>query len=596
MKGHLPFRSVEEWKSALMTLPESNFFELLRSVFGNIKTPFSKQRLLDDLFILLSRNEIRNTIAAYIDEQDHKIMAAVALLNEPAPADMESFFTGEFNRAELHALIINLEERLIVYRFREDEILRLSLNPVLETVLAPFAADTGPLFPCHADEKPVLLDNRKASAWIPDGRLMAALFVFLQGEEELYRTENVIRKKVLDDGKKYFPSLDLDLAIRALLRLGLFRRDVSVFSGHDGEYQSEERNIVSCADKIADYIDLSSMERQAYWTAGVYLCQNEAEQDAHNGTAPDFGGAPRFSRNRQRVLASFIHRFWQLLDPAKSYPENTLRRFINLIERDNAGTGKAWGSTLLDRVREPPLPFEPFIAAMEMTGLLIKTGTGWKPGSVQNEPAEKGASPKKPVIVMDSASSFVLYPEISFADAMALSTFCSIKENDGTAIVFELTRESVVRGFDQGMKASDMLELLDRLSLKRLDTNLAWTLKEWESRYAGVSLNQGIILTLAEDRRYLAEARPVSSLIERELAPGVYLLSSSDRAEAARALKKAGVDIIAQPPVGAASGKFTYSKSFSTFPYLGSDKDEIALFQGKGKEKASRSASASQKE
>ena len=66
--SHTPFRPVDDWKSALMTLPDNSFFELLRSVFGNIKTPFNKQRLMEDLFNLLSRDEIRKTIAAYIDE------------------------------------------------------------------------------------------------------------------------------------------------------------------------------------------------------------------------------------------------------------------------------------------------------------------------------------------------------------------------------------------------------------------------------------------------------------------------------------------------------------------------------------------------
>jgi hypothetical protein len=90
------FRSIGEWKSALMILPDSNFLQLMRSVFGNIKTPFTKQRLLDDLFVLLSREEIRKTIASYLDEQDHRIIAAVALLKVPSPGVLKSFF---FRRA-----------------------------------------------------------------------------------------------------------------------------------------------------------------------------------------------------------------------------------------------------------------------------------------------------------------------------------------------------------------------------------------------------------------------------------------------------------------------------------------------------------------
>jgi hypothetical protein len=95
-----------------------------------------------------------------------------------------------------------------------------------------------------------------------------------------------------------------------------------------------------------------------------------------------------------------------------------------------------------------------------------------------------------------------------------------------------------------------MLELLGRLSGSRLDGSLGWTLKDWEKRYTAVSLHQGLVLTLAEDMRYLAEAEPVASLISRTLGPGIYLLAQAGRSEAAAALRKAGVDIIAQPPLG----------------------------------------------
>jgi hypothetical protein len=97
-----------------------------------------------------------------------------------------------------------------------------------------------------------------------------------------------------------------------------------------------------------------------------------------------------------------------------------------------------------------------------------------------------------------------------------------------------------------------MLELLGRLSGSRLEESLGWTLKDWESRYSSVSLYEGLILTLAEDRRYLAETGPVASLIKKTLAPGVYLLSGAVKAEAALVLKKSGVDIVACPGLPAA--------------------------------------------
>jgi hypothetical protein len=127
---------------------------------------------------------------------------------------------------------------------------------------------------------------------------------------------------------------------------------------------------------------------------------------------------------------------------------------------------------------------------------------------------------------------------------------------------FELTRDSAVRGFSRGMDASSMLELLNRLTRGRIDKNLGWTLKDWETRYFGVSLHQGIVMSLAPERRYLAEA--MAPLIARILAPGVYLLSVTEKSEAVKWLEKSGVDIIAQPPLLA--GEIREESRMSPYP------------------------------
>jgi len=555
-----PLRPVDHWKSAIMALPESNFFELLRSVFGNIKTPFSKHKLLEDLFAFLSKKENQKTIAAFIGEQDHKVIAATALLNEPETGNLEYFFAGEMTDAELQAVIINLEERLILYRFRDEKIMRLALNPVLEEVLAPFIADTNPLFRSYPKEDnagtEATLPEKCRSSYISDPRIMTALFAFIIEEEELFKGEAgtepkglksqgtlpELRKKVSDSVKKTFPELDFELMVNNLIQMGLFSRT--------------DRLLVPNREKIAEYSELSDSERQEYWAAGLFVCFKESEKSSHNSHSDWDAFSFSFSWSRLRTIASSIHRFRTLLDPDRLYPELTIKRLWDLLEERNGGLANQWPS---------------FLSVMEKTGLLEAKSISEKEGTFWLIPPEKpeGHSAGEPVIVMDTAFSFILYPEISFADAMALSAFCSIKECTGALISFELTSKSAVRGFDQGLDAKDMMELLDRLSEKRLDPNLDWTLKEWEKRYTGVSIHQGIVLTLTEDNRYLAKAGPVSHLIGKTLAPGVYLLSTEERSTVVRALHKAGIDIVAQRPEEAESAGLRRGGSFrNSFPRL----------------------------
>jgi hypothetical protein len=171
---------------------------------------------------------------------------------------------------------------------------------------------------------------------------------------------------------------------------------------------------------------------------------------------------------------------------------------------------------------------------------------------------------------MDTPFSCLIYPGISFADALSLGSFAIVRET-GAAVRFELTRESAIRGFDRGFTAAAMGDLLNRLSGNRVSELLIWTLKDWEQRYAEVSLYEGIVLSLSGDRRYLAEAEPIASLITRIIAPGIYLLSTPETREAAEALRKAGVDIFAQhrgPPHRGDPGLFNEDAAVGRYsPY-----------------------------
>ncbi|MDR2111344.1 MAG: hypothetical protein LBP32_08570, partial [Spirochaetaceae bacterium] len=549
------FRSPEAWKSALMTLPDGSYFELMRSVFGNIKTPFNKQRLMDDLAVFLSRREIQETIAAYLDHADIKVIAAIAVLDEPAPGELESFFAGEFTYAELHGLLLNLEERLILYRFKEKGLYRLALNPLLEPVLAPFIEDKRCLLSSFSpetdgpEEAPV-----PAAAVHVDDCVLAALFAFAAGGEGFFKAEGGFRKKVLEEGRLLFPGLDPECAMGGLQCLGLLR--------------PEEDRFIQDDQKLAFFKKLSSRERLEYFAAGMAIYLNKDELSF-----------PYFQRNRGQTLARLIHALGAALEPDRRYPRIQLQRILDVLKREDAEAGffrnpEGDPPESPDSAKPRPAPagrtgggrslFDLIPEVMERAGLLEPAAPGvWRAGTAVPPPGD-GVPPEnpspgdtagtgRPVLAMDTAFSCILYPEITFADALSLAAFCSVRET-GTAVRFEISRESAVRGFDRGIGSGDMLVLLDRLSGNQVGDNLRWTLKDWETRYSGVSLYQGIVLTLAEDRRYLAETGALAALITRTLSPGVYLLSAVEKAEAVQVLQKAGIDIIAQPSPGMGQG------------------------------------------
>jgi hypothetical protein len=521
------FRPPEDWKSALLTLPDNSYFELMRSVFGNIKTPFNKQRLVDDLGSFLSRKDIQEIMAAYIDQRDAKVIAAIAILEEPAPGELETFFAGELSFAELRSVLLNLEERLILYRFHDRDpadpggssgIRRLALNPLVEPVLRPIIENRSVLFPWE----PLAAAGGSAPQGFRDDRVLAALFAFVAGEGDFFKIEGGIRKKVLDDGKALFDGLDLEVLAGGLEALGLARQ------GAEGS----EGGMVLEGAKLRRFKDLSYAERREYLAAGI--CAAGGALSLHK-------------RSRIQSLAGFIAAFMGLLRTDRQYPKATLVRLADMLERSGFGRrGELFGALALDEGGARPgdrVFFDSMLEALGIVGLLCRGSDG---AYFYPPPPEQGSSEGAAVIAMDTAFSCILYPEIGFDDAFTLALFSLVRET-GAAVRFELTRESVVRGFDLGLDGDCMIALLDRLSGNQVEQNLRWTIKDWETRYSGVSLFQGMVLSLAEDRRYLAEAEPVASLISRTLAPGVHLLAAEGRAGAIQALRRAGIDIVAQP-------------------------------------------------
>ncbi|MCL2185476.1 MAG: hypothetical protein FWB86_06455 [Treponema sp.] len=518
------FRPVSFWKSACISMPDNSFFELLRSVFGKIKTPFNKQQLLNDLEHFLLREDIQKTISAYIDENDSKIITAVALFGEPSPGQLENFFSNDFSNAELQDLIVNMEERFLIYRFIEDKsnpvCNRLALNPVLKTVLFPFTKNTSMLFPFfNSSAEKELLCSTKI---IFNDLVLAGILSFASQWQPFYKAEG-IRKRVIEAGKTCFQEINLNNIIGGLLVLGLFYID--------------NENLVCDMKHLNEFNSLSIRERKEYYAASLAIYKESYSLYSVNHTQI----LPPLYKNKIREIINWIHSFIDTLKTDYQYPESTLKKILEIIKTQTA----------LDTRNGFNINSSALAEAMEHTGLIINTTPNAEKGkkifSIANTQEKKHAEHdnEKALIAFDSNISILVYPEISFCDAISLSSFMNIKEY-GTISRFELDRDSVLRAFNNNINSEEIISLLNKLSCKKADETLIWNLKDWEKRYGEVSLKKGVILKLSEEHRYLTETMPLSELIIETLAPGLYLLDESSNENAAEALRNAGIDIIAQ--------------------------------------------------
>ena len=505
MKNEI-FRPVKFWKSACITMPDNSFYELLRSVFGKIKTPFNKQQLLNDLEAFLLREENQKTIAAYIDQNDAKIIAAAALFGEPVLQQLIDFFSDEFGYAQLQDIIVNLEERFILYSFIEEKTPRLALNPVLKSVLLPFTADVSMLFPAVQEK----ISAAAPKACVNDF-MVAGLYSFAFRHEAFFKPDGSIRKKVIDEGKTVFSGIDFEKTIGALRVLGLF-------------YDDAEK-LVPEEIYFDDFRLLTARERNEYCAAALLV------YDELN-SSPEI--LPPVYRGRIRGIINLIHNFLDFLKPETQYNIKTLKRMIEVLKAHT----------------DLKIAAETLMEAMEKTGLMAETSSAlWKLGASAPEKTgdNKKDRKKNPVIAIDSGSSVLVYPEIDFSDAIKLASVLSISEAN-TVIRFELDKDCAVRAFDNKISAEEIINLLFKLSGGKTNDTLVWNLRDWEKRHGEVSLKKGVILSLSHEHRYLTRTNPLAAMILETPAPGLYLLNENAEEGAADALQNAGIDIIARLP------------------------------------------------
>jgi hypothetical protein len=513
-----------------MIMPDNSFFELMRSVFGKIKTPFKKQQLVNDLETFLMREDIQKAIASYIDDDDVKIIAAVALFGEPVQGELESFFAGELSYGQLQDMIVNLEERFILYRFfaassgtvengNDIKTVRLALNPVLEKILLPFTENTSMLFPVVSDRQ--VTEAKLQPAGILNDQVLAGILSFVSQGESVFKSEFVIRKRIIEAGKTCFPGVDMELALGSLQVLGLI-------------YADGDR-LVPDMKYFEDFGSLSVLERSEYCTAAM-IAFSEINSSIEI-LSPLY-------KNRIRKLINFIHSFIDSLDADFLYPEPTLRRMAEVLNVKSEAEVKSAA----------------LLKMLEKTGLIIplqpqseQSGQFTKLYAVIHNKGE--TQHPGPFIAIDSGLTIFIYPEINYADAIKLASVLNIKQTGhaSQSAHYELDKDSAVRAFDKGINAEQIIGLLKRLSGGRVDDALIWNLKDWEKRHGKVTLKKGVVLTLAEDRRYLTETMPLAQLIAETLAPGVYLLPEDKIDEAVSALSGAGVDVIARPAATSAN-------------------------------------------
>jgi hypothetical protein len=478
----------EEWKRIIMSLPDKEFFPIMRNYLGRIETPFHKPALIDELYNFLSREETAGRVISFIDHEDAQVINAICYLGDPDQKQLQKLLAGSFTYLELHHRMLNLEERLLIYRNREGSV---KLSPLFKEIIEDKMINPDLLFPSEP-AKPKLLP----SPWPTDQLLCALLNMIAKHGGMLNKADGNLRKKVQQDMEERFSLLSVE-------QLRLFLRGLKLL-GIESEADSPDIDALTEMDR----------EKRTWLFMGAVALAADGEE--------------RAQRSECRLMAEKLQLFSVQLDPDRLYSEESLRNICAaaLLRR---------GLTDYDLSRYPAL--------LERCGALVREESYYRrallPG-MKKDHQEAG-----PLLLVQPDFSITLKTDIPLKEAIFLTSFLSLRRYD-LYPSYELNRDSFHRGC-LFFSPETLLSLLEE-SGKGIPQNVHTSIRSWEKEIGSISLVRGVILEVGAERRHLVDHDPeVAPFIERTLGPGLYLLNPNKEEGWRKSLEKAGISPL--PPV-----------------------------------------------
>lgn len=542
---------LQPWKEALTQLSENHFLDLVRMYVGVIKTPYNKERLINELVAFLHREENRQALLALLSETDKVILSALTFITNADRQKLTSFFSGQFSDVALYECLMNLEERLIIFRLIDEQTGKqfFAVNPLLKENLLPHL-NISLLFPLpqktNSEHSNTNTDNEKATKKTTlqgktslSARLLASWFAFIAENPDACRADGSFKKKTLEQINEMFHGISVDFLLKlntSLVNLTLFMQDGINLVPNVGKWQS--------------FSNLPSKVQYAY-------------------IAVAFG--TRVPRDILVKHASFADIVISSI-PKEGYTLPILLRLVFFLqEKQNTPITQRTGyfAQILHKANNNPnddqaFSSETLIESMLAFGLLSVSekdenivvcpeNEAYSGQTVENTDKtqdENFSSPKENIagsISIDAGFSITLLRELPLANLLDLVQ-CMELTNFDTVCLFTITRQACMRCFDRGINMQDIFHVLEKTAGYALPQNLSFSLDEWSNAYNSASLFKGYVLQVSPDKQVQIENNPIiAPYIKMTLVPGIYLLDFAGEEEAIASIQKSGLNFIGMP-------------------------------------------------
>jgi len=499
-----PQEQIDEWKRCLADLPDDLFFSIMRTYLGDLKTPFHKPRLVDQIIHLFSKDETIQRAIALIDKHDALVLTVIELLDKPTAQQILRLLHDSYDYFSFHNHLMNLQERLLIYSCTENP--HLHLNPYLKPHLHKAILSPAALFP---PATPVTTTANPPVAITEE--ICWSLLGALNSYTEPLKADGTLKKRFSDELQTIFSTVsekgDIGiyyLLINALLKLGIL--------------QKRKAALILDYKRGTEFGSKSRAERLYYLWAAVCMSTDTAVENF----APS-----SISLHQLSHTAASVNRLCAMLPAGYSFERSSVQRMIVAAE-----------PPIGDQSSIDPVDPRSIVLTLNKIGVLASSSKMlYRNPSLDDLFYDREESHP---LLLHPDFTITVKPPLPFETGLFISELLQIR-SFAAYPQFELSRESYLHGRRQ-FSFETVQARLTGLSSTPLPQNIRFSLESWESHYSSVMMIEGITLFLASHWDQMVRSHPdFFTYVVKDLGNGIYVMTAAQRRSWQTLLEEIGI-------------------------------------------------------
>ena len=492
------------WKRFLFTLRDEVFFSVIHNYLGPVQTPYNKHDLVEKLCLFIQRDDIQQAMLDRLSVEEMEILSAVEVLKDGTVERLCTFFEPGFLAGWVYSKLLNLSDRLLLFKPQEQH--SLMLNPYLREGLVNRGLGLVSLIRASGEQGH---DTRGVRPWFNDGLVLATL-ALLREWREVTRADGSLKKVVISRFMKAITGINNWNAER----IRYFTASLSILGlvGYKGS------DCIISLSQWKEWGCLSQLQRLVYQWAAYLIVVNDKQLVLEDFSVDTVAHASK----RLRKTAEFLHIILQRMNTALLYSPASLGRIIGL----ELGSLALSTESIIRGMKELEL-----ILVHEADTLILNQGLFSL--MAEDEPSATALSVHSNYhLTLHSRGSFM--PRVMIALAARLEHYDNICR-------FEMSRDTVFAGLAAGLEGGELLQQMALLS-KDLSQNVRVSIESWEGEYFSVNIRPGYVISVGEKDALLIKYFMDELPAVEELGNGHFLFPP-DNLEWVNVLERVGVSI-----------------------------------------------------